>query len=209
VNGKFKRARYDLAVKQQNLTRAQIASISSDLFVRSAIAPSDLLFIFGNRVCEDAYGVAAGALWRAGFFQSAMVSGGPTGEHSLSEAEVIVRKLIVHGVPEDRILLETKAKNTGENVELALRILRNQEGFEAIRSVLAMGMVCTSRRYLMTLERYWPEVRKSLFAINHFDRPLDDWPNHHDMRQRIIGEWRKLSTYKEKGFIIDWKEDAA
>lgn len=194
-------------MKAHTLTIEQINRISSELFVKPKIEPADLLFIFGNRTCEEAYGAAAGALWHAGFFQNIIVSGGPTGGSPTPEADIIAQKLVAHGVPEDRILKENQATNTGENVEFGLGVLDDRIGLENIRSVLAMGMVCTSRRYLMTLQRHWPDVQKSLLAVNYFNRPLNDWPDHVDMRERIVGEWCKLSIYKERGFIVDWSED--
>ena len=70
------------------------------------------------------------------------------------------------GMPSSAILTETKATNTGENVAFSLPILEHEIGLHQIDTLIAVGKLCSSRRYLMTLQRHWPEVIKMLLPIS-------------------------------------------
>ena len=111
--------------------------------------------------------------------------------------------MIEAGVPRDVILTEHAAMNTGENVILSLPILQSRLGLENVRSVIALGKVCTSVRYLMTLERHWPAVRKMLAPVNYFPHPVEEWPRHPEMRAKVLAEWRKIEPYKAAGYIAE------
>jgi len=121
-----------------------------------------------------------------------------------TEAEVIATAMLARGIPADIVLTEDGATNTGENVVLSLPILEARIGLRNIDSVIALGKHCTSIRYLMTLERHWPDVRKTLAPVNYYGHPSEDWHRHPASRARVLSEWRKIGPYKEAGFIVDW-----
>ena len=107
-------------------------------------------------------------------------------------------------MPASAILVERRATNTGENVIFSLPILEEALGLASIRSLIALGKAATSLRYLMTLERHWPGVRKMLYPVNYLGHPIDDWPRHAETRAKILDEWQKIEAYKAKGFLADW-----
>jgi uncharacterized SAM-binding protein YcdF (DUF218 family) len=188
------------------------AAISDDLareinarhLVQTGLKPADLLFVFGTREGVDEFVEAIAKLWRDGFCRHILISGGPTWNNADAEALVLQRGIVRAGVPDNIILLEPRATNTGENVIFSLPIVDSHIGLKNIRSVIALGKVCTSVRYLMTLQRHWPEVEKMLFAVNYFGHPIEQWPQHEVTRARILREWNKLAPYKAAGFIADW-----
>ena len=180
---------------------ALIEAINRRLLITTPLEPADLLFVFGTRHGVAEFVEAAADLWRRGYFRWALVSGGPTPGDTADEATVLSRRMVAAGVPPEAILTEHAATNTGENVIFSLRILEARIGLANIRSVIALGKACTSIRYLMTLQRHWPQVRKMLLAVNHFPHPLEEWPRHPPARERVISEWRKLEPYKAQGFI--------
>jgi uncharacterized SAM-binding protein YcdF (DUF218 family) len=181
-----------------------VREINTRLLVQTPLRPADLLFVFGTREGVDEFVEAIARLWRDGFCRHILISGGPTWNNNDAEAIVLQRGVINAGVPESVILLEPRATNTGENVVFSLPIIDAQIGLQDINSVIALGKVCTSVRYLMTLQRHWPEVEKMLFAVNYFGHPIEAWPQHAITRERILREWRKLEPYKAAGFIADW-----
>jgi uncharacterized SAM-binding protein YcdF (DUF218 family) len=190
----------------------EAAAISDDLvreinarhLVRTGLKPADLLFVFGTREGVDEFVEAIARLWREGFCRHILISGGPTWNNADAEAFVLQRGIVSAGVPDNAILLEPRATNTGENVIFSLPIINRRIGLKNIDSVIALGKVCTSVRYLMTLQRHWPAVEKMLFAVNYFGHPIEQWPQHAVTRERILREWRKLEPYKAAGFIADW-----
>ena len=185
------------------LTEALIAQINRRHLVRTPLEPADLLFVFGTRHGVDAFVDRAAELWRQGFYRWALVSGGLTPGDVEDEATVLSRLMIEAGVPGEVILSEHAATNTGENVAFSLPILESRIGLGNIGSVIALGKVCTSARYLMTLERHWPQVRKMLAPVNYFDHPVEDWPVHPQMRAKVLAEWRKIEPYKAAGYIVE------
>jgi uncharacterized SAM-binding protein YcdF (DUF218 family) len=178
--------------------------INARHLVQTRLQPADLLFVFGTREGVDEFVDAIATLWHAGFCRHVLISGGPTWNNADAEAFVLRRGIVGAGVPDSVILLEPRATNTGENVIFSLPIIEERIGLKRIRSVIALGKVCTSVRYLMTLQRHWPEVEKMLVAVNYFGHPIEQWPQHEVTRARILREWRKLEPYKAAGFIADW-----
>ena len=185
------------------LTEDVIRAINSRHLVRTPLAPADLLFVFGTRHGVAEFVDRAAELWRAGFYRWALVSGGPTLGDPEDEAAVLSRLMVEAGVPRGVILTEHAAMNTGENVIFSLPILERRIGLANIGSVIALGKVCTSMRYLMTLERHWPAVRKMLAPVNYFPHPVEHWPRHPDMRAKVLAEWAKIEPYKTAGYIVD------
>src|SRR5204863_1380956 len=104
-------------------------------------------------------------LWRDGFCRHILITGVPTWNNADAEAFVLHRAIVAAGVQSEVIAIEARATNTGENVLFSLPILEQRIGLKNIRSLIALGKVCTSVRYLMTLQRHWPEVRKMLYPV--------------------------------------------
>ena len=163
--------------------------------------PSDLGFLFGTRHGVPEFCEAAYALWREGMFQHLLISGGKTGGQPLSEAELIGQCLVALGMPASRMILETAATNTGENVRFGRAAVAEQMDLAAIRSVLVIGKVCSTRRYLMTLQRHWPGLRMSVCPINYFGVPVERWHEHEEFRARVLGEFSKIPGYLDQGFL--------
>ena len=180
-----------------------VERINREHLVATPLAPADLLFVFGTRHGVPRFVEAAADLWRRGYFRWALVSGGPTLGLAEDEAAVLARLMVEAGVPREVILTEHRAMNTGENVIFSLPVIEARIGLAKVASVIALGKVCTSRRYLMTLQRHWPDVRKMLVAINWFDHPLEAWPEHPEFRARVLSEWSKIEPYRAAGFIAD------
>jgi uncharacterized SAM-binding protein YcdF (DUF218 family) len=185
-------------------SETEIAAINARHLIRTPIKPADLLFVFGTREDVGRRADEAFRLWREGFFQWSIVSGGVTPGSQLSECEIIKAAMVARGIPPERILEEHRSTNTGENVILSLPILEAALGLQNIRSVICLGNSWTARRYPMTLQRHWPEVEKMLITIDSFETPLALWHTDPGFRIRILSEWDKIEPYMERGFIAEW-----
>lgn len=185
------------------LTDDLIARINREHLITTELAPADLLFIFGNRDAVDGLVASAADLWKKGYFRWAIVSGGPTPGGDEDEATVLARLMIEAGIPEHAVFTEHRAMNTGENVIFSLPIIEERLGLANVRSVIALGRICGSRRYLMTLQRHWPDVHKMLATVNLYNHPVEAWPDHPAFRARVLSEWRKIEPYRAAGFIVD------
>ena len=162
---------------------------------------SDLGFLFGTRhdvaeFCETAY-----KLWQDGMFSRLLVSGGLTGDSPVAEAELVDERLVKLGVPESVLLLETAAKNTGETVQFGRARVAEVMDLAAVRSVVVIGKICSTRPYLMTLQRHWPGLRLSVCPVNYFGVPDECWHEHDEFRHRVLNEFDKIPGYFTKGFL--------
>jgi uncharacterized SAM-binding protein YcdF (DUF218 family) len=184
----------------------EIAEITARHLIRTPLRPADLLFVFGTRVGVEPRVEEACRLWRGGYFGSAIVTGGVTPGSHRSECEIIKAGMVAGGIPAEIILEEHRATNTGENVIFSLPVIEARLGMKNIRSVICLGSICTSRRYLMTLHRHWKDVEKMLVPINHFGTPVELWHTDPVFRGRVVAEWDKIEPYKTKGFIVEWPD---
>ena len=187
-------------------SEAEIAAINARHLIRTPLKPADLLFVFGTREDVAARVGEAFRLWREGFFRWAIVSGGITPGAEASECAIIKRAMVAQGMPDERILEEHRAMNTGENVIFSLPIIDAALGLHNIRSVICLGNTWTARRYPMTLHLYWPEVEKMLVTVDSSATPRSQWHTDPDFRRRVLHEWDKIEPYKAKGFIAEWPE---
>jgi uncharacterized SAM-binding protein YcdF (DUF218 family) len=187
-------------------SEAEIAAINARHLIRTPLKPADLLFVFGTREDVTARVGEAFRLWREGFFRWAIVSGGITPGAEASECEIIKRTMVAQGMPDERILEEHRAMNTGENVIFSLPIIDAVLGLKNIRSVICLGNTWTARRYPMTLHRHWPEVEKMLVTVDSFVTPRSQLHTEPEFRRRVLHEWDKIEPYKAKGFIAEWPD---
>ena len=185
-------------------TEAEIAAINARHLISTPIEPADLLFVFGTREDVARRVDEAFRLWREGFFQWSIVSGGLTPGSQFSECEIIKSAMVARGVPPERILEEHRSTNTGENVIFSLPVIEAALGLKNIRSVICLGNSWTARRYPMTLHRHWPEVEKMLITVDSFETPRALWHTDAVFPARILSEWDKIEPYKGKGFIAEW-----
>lgn len=187
---------------------ALVARINREHLIETPVEPADLLFVFGTRHGVPEFVAEAARLWRMGYYRHAVVSGGATAGIAEAEANVIKRGMVEAGIPGHVILTEDRATNTGENVIFSLPILDAHVGLTNIRSLVAIGKFCTSRRYLMTLERHWPNVRKMLVGVESFGYGRNDWHLHPYGRERVLREYSKIEPYLRQGFIAPWPSDS-
>ena len=183
---------------------AEIAAINARHLIATPIKPADLLFVFGTREDVERRVDEAARLWRDGLFRWAIVSGGVTPGERLSECAVIKPAMVARGIPQEKILEEHRAMNTGENVIFSLPVIDAALGLKNIRSVICLGNSWTARRYPMTLHRHWPEVEKMLITVDGFATPRALWHTDPEFRIRMLREWDKIEPYKAKGFIAEW-----
>jgi uncharacterized SAM-binding protein YcdF (DUF218 family) len=162
---------------------------------------SDLGFIFGTRHGVKEFCEATYRLWQEGMFRHLLVSGGQTASLPRSEADVIAEELVRLGIPEDILILESEAANTGENVRLGRAKVAEVIGLDEIRSVLVIGKICSTRRYLMTLQKHWPGLRLSVYPVNYFGVPVKDWHKNEEFQARVLNEFEKIPRYLAQGFL--------
>lgn len=182
-----------------NLSAAFLKHIGNYMLVETPLAKADVCILFGNNHPVHMAEHAA-AFYKQGYFNLIVVSGAPVWEGK-SEAQGMRDTLLAKGIPASAILVEDKATNTGENVIYAKELLEKEKGAGAIKSIIAIGHIQASRRFLMTLERHWPEPVKMFTADNCFKAPRELWHTDPAFKQAVLFQFKKIAPYLALGFI--------
>lgn len=117
-----------------------------------------------------------------------------------------------HGVPDEAILVEPRATNTGENIEFTQQLLLSR-GIRA-RSILLVSRPYQQRRAYATAKKAWPDVD----VLCSSERlPLDEYVDSIGDPDRVInmliGDTQRITVYADNGFaipqVVPAKVDAA
>ena len=109
------------------------------------------------------------------------------------------------GVPPDRILIENKSTNTGENVRFT-RALLETRGL-ATRSFIVVQKPYMERRSYATFRKVWPEpeVRVTSPQVS-MDDYLRGYSHRslsaHDVISIMVGDLQRIRVYADRGFQI-------
>ena len=115
------------------------------------------------------------------------------------ESVIFARVLNQRGVPYERILLETEAQNTAENVAFSKRVLA-ERGI-APRNVLVSVKPFMQRRALATFVVEWPEVPVSLSSwMCTFDEYLTPELDAEKIINIMMGDLQRIWVYAPRGW---------
>lgn len=126
------------------------------LRLHQPLAPAHAICALGS----DSTRVAqyAADLWQQGYAPYLIVSGGQAhrSKDGQTEAEIYATIARDQGVPEDRILIENRATNTGENIMFIKEIL--QEKRFDFDSFILVHKPYMERRVWATFKKMWPKA---------------------------------------------------
>jgi uncharacterized SAM-binding protein YcdF (DUF218 family) len=120
---------------------------------------------------------------------------------SRSEAEVFADVAVGLGVPRDRILLETRSTNTGENVDFSKQLLAERHLLP--RKAIAVQKPYMERRTLATFQKRWPELEVVVTSprIGFDAYPTVDIEKD-DVIDIMVGDLQRLVVYGRKGWSV-------
>lgn len=117
------------------------------------------------------------------------------------EAEIFAQRAIELGVPKNRIIIENKATNTGENVKFTEKIL-NEKGLN-FESFIIVQKPYMERRAFATIKIYWPNKK---LIVTSPPIEFEDYYNNEITKDEVIniivGDLQRIKIYPEKGFQI-------
>jgi uncharacterized SAM-binding protein YcdF (DUF218 family) len=122
-----------------------------------------------------------------------------------SEADRFSRIAVGMGVPEDRILIENRSTNTGENVQFTRDLLAKQ-GINANRFIVVQKPYM-ERRSFATFKKIWPEKEVIVTSPQvSFEEYLASYSNRElsfdDVISIMVGDLQRIKLYPERGFQI-------
>ncbi|MFL3865928.1 YdcF family protein [Streptomyces griseobrunneus] len=118
------------------------------------------------------------------------------------EAEHYRERAIELGVPADAILVEPRARNTGENIRFSRALL--EEHRASVSSVLLVSKPYEERRAYATARKLWPEVEwlsaSTPMSLTDYVDSIGDVRLVIDM---LAGAQQRLMLYPQQGFMIE------
>ena len=120
------------------------------------------------------------------------------------EAEVFAAVARGMGVPADKIVVEARSGNTGENVRFT-RALLSERGLDPKSFVLVQKPYMERRTYA-TFMKQWPEPQPE-FVVSSPPLGFNEYPNEDNPRDLVInimvGDLLRIKEYPAKGFQVE------
>lgn len=182
------------------MNQDKVRKITNYIFLESKPQKADLAIVFGTRYPEPIYKVFE--LYRSKLVSKILISGGKNKVTGEKEACMMRDKLIKLGVEKENILTEEASTNSLENVLFSKNIIEKKIGFNNIKKIIAVVKHYHSRRALMTLRKHFPNNIQFIPApYDIYGFTKNDWFEKENGREKVMGEWNKISKYLEKGDI--------
>ncbi|MFE6408641.1 YdcF family protein [Streptomyces sp. NPDC057837] len=153
-------------------------------------------------------GVATTAadLFRAGLFPVVVFSGGnsPTTRARFPRGEAVHYRehALSLGVPDEAVLVEPRAANTGQNITFSREVLANA-GVE-VESLLLISKPYMERRSYATCRKLWPEVdvvcASEPLELDDYIKSIGDEKLVIDM---LVGDLQRVIEYPRLGFAVE------
>ncbi|MGW1280727.1 YdcF family protein [Streptomyces tsukubensis] len=145
-------------------------------------------------------------LYRAGLFPVVVFSGGnsPTTAARFPRGEAVHYRehALGLGVPDEAILLEPRAGNTGQNIALSREVLCNA-GVE-VESLLLISKPYMERRSYATCRKLWPEAEvvcaSEPLEFDDYIKSIGDEKLVVDM---LVGDLQRVIEYPALGFAVE------
>jgi len=103
------------------------------------------------------------------------------------------------GVPDEAILLEPEARNTGDNIAFTRRVLAGR----GIESAILVCRPYQQRRAFATCRKIWPEIRVTCASKSvPLDQYVDSIGDVDRVITMLVGDTQRITLYAERGFAI-------
>ena len=117
------------------------------------------------------------------------------------EADLFADRAVSLGIPREKIWIENRSTNTGENVSFTRRLL-TQSG-QVIRKAIVVQKPYMERRAYATFKKVWPEPEIIVTSPQTlFYEYKSAGISREDLINIIVGDTQKIKLYPEKGFQI-------
>ncbi|MEU3099115.1 YdcF family protein [Streptomyces sp. NPDC006967] len=168
-----------------------------------------------QRSCSAAIGLGshdlgvattAADLYRASLFPIVVFSGGnsPTTRARFPRGEAVHYRehALALGVPDEAILVEPKAANTGQNITFSRELLADA-GVE-VESLLLISKPYMERRSYATCRNLWPDVEvvcaSEPLELDDYIKSIGDEKLVVDM---LVGDLQRVIEYPKLGFAVE------
>ncbi len=167
---------------------------------------ADALLVLGS--IDERVAEYAAKLFLDGYADWLIISGGSAHADDMlatgwtdTEAEHFKAIALKLGVPEDKIILEDKATNSGENITFTYNLLKEKR--LRIRSVTLVQKPYMERRAYATFEKQWPD-KATEFHVTSPPIAYESYFNELHPQDKIVnimaGDLQRIKEYPALGF---------
>jgi uncharacterized SAM-binding protein YcdF (DUF218 family) len=120
-----------------------------------------------------------------------------------TEADTFARIALEMGVPKEKIFIENRSTNTGENISLTYELfLKNNL---AVRKIILVQKPYMERRAYATFMKQWPGPPVEVMVTSP-QISFQEYPNEHISMEEVIhilvGDLHRIDIYARRGFQI-------
>ncbi|GIH27928.1 hypothetical protein Aph01nite_62380 [Acrocarpospora phusangensis] len=187
-----------------DVLRADVETLWDYHDMHHVVRPSDVGIGLGSH--DLGVATCATDLYHRGLFPLIVFTGAnaPTTVSRFPRGEAVHYKehAVELGVPDEAVLIEPRATNTGENFSYT-RALLDQHGISVTSAVL-ISRPYQQRRAYATCRKLWPEIEITCASL---PLSLDDYVESIGDADRVInmlvGDTQRITEYAQKGFAIE------
>lgn len=170
----------------------------------------DAIFVLGSR--DERVAQYAAQLYLEGYGDWLIISGGVAHANDLlrtswagkTEAQHFSDIAIAAGVPREKIILESNATNTGENIKFTYSLLQQHKLH--FSSFLLVQKPYMERRTYATFKKQWPDASTD-FVVASPPIDYDDYFDKQNPKKEIlhimVGDLQRIREYPKTGFQIE------
>ena len=181
-----------------NMQFANNKDIYNYLFIKTPIKPADILLVFGTSYGIDEYVQGIFNIINNNMVKTIIITG-------KDESNVLYKAIQAQDKRIDekvKIFVENESTNTEENIQCSLKLLRYKNyAIDKIKSVIGLGKDFASRRFLMTMAKYFPTANRWFYPINVYHVNPNNWFQNKTLYQKCMEEIQKIPRYLAKGYI--------
>ncbi|MEU7985277.1 YdcF family protein [Streptosporangium canum] len=187
-----------------DVLRADVETLWNYHDMHHAVRPADVGIGLGSHDLGVATYTAD--LYLQGLFPLIVFTGAnaPTTVSRFPRGEAVHYKAhaVERGVPEEAVLVESQATNTGENFTYTRALLAQHE--ITVTSAVLISRPYQQRRAYATCKKLWPEIEITCASL---PLSLDDYVESIGDVDRVInmlvGDTQRITEYAKKGFAIE------
>ncbi len=151
--------------------------------------------------------VRAAELMRQGYRNYLIISGGlgklTKDIFTKSEAEVFMDIAVKEGVNPEKIIIESKSTNTGENVRFTYQLLKEMN--LQITSFVLVQKPYMERRTYATFKQQWPDTTTAITVTSpqlNFEEYASDGIPKNEVINVMVGDLQRIREYPKLGYQI-------
>ena len=173
--------------------------------LHQTLQPADCIMVLGSH--DTRVAIRGAELILAGFAPVVVFSGGlgrlTEGVWKETEADTFAKIALNMGVPKEKIFIENRSTNTGENIALTYELfLKNNL---AVRKIILVQKPYMERRAYATFLKQWPGPPVEVMVTSP-QIPFEEYPNEHISMEEVIhilvGDLHRIDMYARRGFQI-------